>query len=327
MSAPRLPTFRKFYRAILLQSVGRTRRNTKCLSGTGSQVTCSSFDKNRERRLFHLSLFPTQMTPLILPPEICSLICTSPLLSHSDLLALCHVSRSFRAEAERILYTSINLPTPSRRALNSWCTSLIRRPHLGARIQTLSLTMPSQTSLQADDLSRLTHALHLCINLRNLSISDGEPPFLGNAVQAWVLEGHTFTLQKFTNTYFTTTMLRDFLDSQKSLTTLSHRPSSSTHLTVGTRLPRTETLPNLTTLKYQRSHRKRTSAGGLGVLEKRQTTTILFRKPKGRRRTGNVRSSNQLWALGKPKHRAMAGKDPTRNGRGDHRCLRSCADA
>ena len=188
------------------------------------------------------------MIPLILPPEICSLICTSPLLSHSDLLALCHVSRSFRAEAERILYTSINLPTPSRRALNSWCTSLIRRPHLGARIQSLSLTMPSQTSLQADDLTRLTHALHLCINLRDLSILDGEPPFLGNAVQAWVLEGHTFTLQKFTNTYFTTTMLRDFLDSQKSLTTLSHRPSSSTHVTIGTRLPRTETLPNLTTL-------------------------------------------------------------------------------
>ena len=43
-------------------------------------------------------------------------------------------------------------------------------------------------------------------------------------------------------------MLRDFLDSQKSLTTLSHCPSSSTHVTVGTRLPRKETLPNLTTL-------------------------------------------------------------------------------
>ncbi|EDR13147.1 uncharacterized protein LACBIDRAFT_322616 [Laccaria bicolor S238N-H82] len=188
------------------------------------------------------------MAPLILPPEICSLICTSPLLSHSDLLALCHVSRSFRAEAERILYTSINLPTPSRRALNSWCTSLVRRPHLGARIHSLSLTMPSQTSLQADDLTRLTHALHLCINLRDLTILDGEPPFLGNAVHAWVLEGHTFALQKFTNTYFTTTMLRDFLEGQKSLTTLSHRPSSSTHLVLGTRFPRRETLPNLTTL-------------------------------------------------------------------------------
>ena len=188
------------------------------------------------------------MTPLILPPEICSLICISPLLSHSDLLTLCHVSRSFRAEAERILYTSINIPTPSRRALNSWCTSLTRRPHLGARITTLSLTMPSQTSLQADDLTRLTHALHLCINLRELTILDGEPPFFGNAVQAWVLEGHTFTLQKFTNTYFTTNMLRDFLESQKSLITFSHRPSSSAHIIDGTRLPRKETLPNLATL-------------------------------------------------------------------------------
>ena len=34
--------------------------------------------------------------------------------------------------------------------------------------------MPSQTSLQADDLTR---ALLLCINLRDLTILEGEPQF------------------------------------------------------------------------------------------------------------------------------------------------------
>ena len=43
-------------------------------------------------------------------------------------------------------------------------------------------------------------------------------------------------------------MLRNFLEDQKSLTTLSHRPSSSTHVIDGTGLPCKETLPNPTTL-------------------------------------------------------------------------------
>ena len=74
------------------------------------------------------------------------------------------------------------------------------------------------------------------------------PTFSGNAVHAWVLEGHTFTFQKLTNTYFTTAMLRDFLEGQKSLTTLPHHPSSSAHVIEGTKLPPNETLPNPTTL-------------------------------------------------------------------------------
>ena len=71
-------------------------------------------------------LIQTQMPALILPPEICSLICTCPLLSQSDLHALWHVSRSFCAEGERMLYTSVDIPTPSRRSLMSWCTTITR---------------------------------------------------------------------------------------------------------------------------------------------------------------------------------------------------------
>ncbi|KIJ95238.1 hypothetical protein K443DRAFT_332773 [Laccaria amethystina LaAM-08-1] len=188
------------------------------------------------------------MPALIFPPEICSLICTSPLLSRSDLHALCHVSRSFRTEAERILYTSIDIPTPSRRSLMSWCTSVTRRPHLASRTTTLSLTMPAQMSLQADDLSRLKNALHLCVNLRNLSMLDGEPRFSGDAVQVWIIQGHSFTLDKFTNTYFSPNSVLYFLETQPSLTRLSLRSSATTQILGKLQLFHEETLPNLTTL-------------------------------------------------------------------------------
>ncbi|KIK04110.1 hypothetical protein K443DRAFT_93932 [Laccaria amethystina LaAM-08-1] len=46
---------------------------------------------------------------------------------------------ALKGQPERILYTSINLPTPSRRALNLWYTFLARRPHLGSRIIIRSL--------------------------------------------------------------------------------------------------------------------------------------------------------------------------------------------
>ena len=68
-------------------------------------------------------------------------------------------------------------PAPRPNYINTLPDMLLTRgapPSPAARIQTLSVTMPSQTSLQANDLTR---ALHLCINLRDLTISDSEPQF------------------------------------------------------------------------------------------------------------------------------------------------------
>jgi hypothetical protein len=108
--------------------------------------------------------------------------------------------------------------------------------------------MPAQMSLQADDLSRLENALHLCVNLRNLSMLDGEPPFSGDAVQVWIILGHSFTLDKFTNTYFSPISVLSFLESQPSLTTLSLRSSVTPQIFERFQLRHEETLPNLTTL-------------------------------------------------------------------------------
>ena len=111
-------------------------------------------------------------------------------LSPTIPLALCHVSLSSRAEAEHISTS----PTLRDMLLNHDAP-----PSPAARIQTLSVTMPSQTSLQADDLTR---ALHLCINLHDLSILDGDPNFSGTQSKHG-FSRDTFTLQKFANTYFT----------------------------------------------------------------------------------------------------------------------------
>lgn len=173
------------------------------------------------------------MIPLILSPEICSLICTSPLLPHSDILVLCHVSRSFRAEAELILCTSINLPVPSIRALNSWHTFLARRPHSNHFPHHVLPNKPPHPGPPP-----------LCINLRDLTMLDAlfreRSPSIGS-------RGTDLHPPKFYRHPFHHNMLNDFLESQKSLTTFSHRPSS-THVIDGTRLPHKETLPNLTTL-------------------------------------------------------------------------------
>ena len=106
------------------------------------------------------------------PLEICSLVCTFALLSQFDFHA---VSWCFCAETERMLHTSVD-PLDDH-SCHVGLTSLTHRPHLAYSIITQSLTMPAQTNLQADDLSRLAHALHLYINLRNLSMLNGKPPF------------------------------------------------------------------------------------------------------------------------------------------------------
>ncbi|EDR13599.1 uncharacterized protein LACBIDRAFT_322644 [Laccaria bicolor S238N-H82] len=60
--------------------------------------------------------------------------------------------RALKGRPERILYTSINLPDA--------LLTFSRRPHLGAR--KAILTRPTQTSFQADDLTRRTHEANVC---------------------------------------------------------------------------------------------------------------------------------------------------------------------
>jgi hypothetical protein len=78
--------------------------------------------------------------------------------------------------------------------------------------------------LEAEDLSRIMYALHLCLNLRDLCVleesdraSQGK---MGDAVQCWILDGHKFKLKRFVNTYFQPQVLVEFLRAQPTIESL-----------------------------------------------------------------------------------------------------------
>ncbi|TFK38998.1 hypothetical protein BDQ12DRAFT_682836 [Crucibulum laeve] len=182
------------------------------------------------------------MSSRSIPPEICGMICQDEILTRGDLRVLCGVSRSFRDESERLLY--VNIILRSFRYLKSWCSSLSRRPHLGNRIMKMTITMPPQTDIEADDLGKIVAAFRKCTKLRELEIlSDGMKTLPGDAVNAWILLGHPFRLTKFTNTYFQANLLVDFLKEQTELQVLSMRPKEK----IIVNLP-DDTLLNLSTI-------------------------------------------------------------------------------
>jgi hypothetical protein len=66
---------------------------------------------------------------LVIPQEICGLICEDPSLAQSDLYALCLVSRAFREEAERILNIYlVNLR--GKRNIRAFCEKIIASRYL-----------------------------------------------------------------------------------------------------------------------------------------------------------------------------------------------------
>lgn len=159
----------------------------------------------------------------ILPQEICGLICQDPTLTRPDLFSLGAVSRAFRDEAERFLYTSARLR--GKRKIKSFCVSVIRRPFLAVRLRQLVLFMPPQLDLEVDDLSRIMNALRLCNNLRHLSVfqdySRAIPQLNADAVHSWILDGHSFRLKSLANSYFEPGHLVRFLKHQPSIETLA----------------------------------------------------------------------------------------------------------
>ncbi|KAF8630971.1 hypothetical protein AX17_005327 [Amanita inopinata Kibby_2008] len=175
-----------------------------------------------------------------LPPELCGLICQQPIINRKELRTLCSVSNSFRAEAERLLYTRVCLRSLGH--IHSWCVSLAARPHLAARVQFLSLSVPPCGDLEAADYSLLIFALGACVNLKELEVlNDGRSPE-GESSQTFFLEGHPWKLTKFTNTYFTLVDLRTFFESQPEMQILVIRTRQSEQ-SVPRFLPR-----NITTL-------------------------------------------------------------------------------
>ncbi|KAM6494068.1 hypothetical protein JOM56_010429 [Amanita muscaria] len=158
---------------------------------------------------------------MTLPQEVCGLICQQPFLSKKDLRTLCSVSYSFRDEAERLLYTTVRLRT--LRHIRTWCVSLGSRPHLAPRVRLLSFSMPPAAILEAADYSLLVCALGACTNLKELHFLSDDLSPEGNAKRTFFLEGHSWQLLTFTNSYFNPVMLRSFFEAQSNIHTLVMR--------------------------------------------------------------------------------------------------------
>ncbi|KAF8158527.1 hypothetical protein B0H34DRAFT_807993 [Crassisporium funariophilum] len=162
------------------------------------------------------------LTREALPAEIQGLICQHSRARFRTLFQLCLVSRTFRAEAERVLYERVRLPKTKN--IRAWCIALQSRPKLAVRVNDLILYMPPARLDGSDnmvDFRLLSNTLRLCGNLETLSIFPREGGELYSSAQAWILDGHTFRLRKLVNSYFRPMELWKFVNSQTALQYLS----------------------------------------------------------------------------------------------------------
>ncbi|KAJ7646678.1 hypothetical protein FB45DRAFT_821155, partial [Roridomyces roridus] len=173
---------------------------------------------------------------LSLPPEICSIIIDNV---NTSLAPLCRISRSFRDQAQRKMYRSVDLRRCSMRLVKSWCLAVARNRQLADRVGTLILRLPN--TLDPKEAEMLSRAFAHCANLKRLVVHHIPGSTPDSNRQECILEG-PFHLECFFSTYFSMayTVL---LDHQTHIRVLSVPYASSSN----TSYDRLE-FPNLTAI-------------------------------------------------------------------------------
>ncbi|KAJ7646660.1 hypothetical protein FB45DRAFT_179086 [Roridomyces roridus] len=139
----------------------------------------------------------TMASLLSLPPEICSSIIDNV---NTSLAPLCRVSHSFRDQAQRKMYHSVDLRDCSMRlVVQSWCLAVTRSPHLADRVWALILQLPNP--LEPKDAEILSRAFALCVNLKRLAVHHVPGCAPEDNSQHWIIKG-PFHLECFFSTYF-----------------------------------------------------------------------------------------------------------------------------
>ncbi|KAJ7055951.1 hypothetical protein C8F01DRAFT_1156452 [Mycena amicta] len=106
--------------------------------------------------------------PSTIPPEIVNRIASN--IPSTRLPTLCRVSRSFRAEVERVLYHTIDLSTKyNRRRLKSLFLVLGRHEYLSLLVRAVFLSYPP-SGFRPEEQEELSRILKRCTKLRALSI-------------------------------------------------------------------------------------------------------------------------------------------------------------
>ncbi|KAJ7875105.1 hypothetical protein B0H14DRAFT_3859576 [Mycena olivaceomarginata] len=161
--------------------------------------------------------------PLKLPPEICAKICED--VRRKDLVTLCRTSRLFAAQAQRLIYRTVDLSHRTPHALRSWCSAVTRHSQLAERVHALSLGLSRDLSFSSD-AEKIARAIPKCVNLKELAIHhDNSGPFGAlyesqmSSIQGWIITKCPFRLTKFSNSYFKNSFLAQFWTPQSEIRT------------------------------------------------------------------------------------------------------------
>ncbi|KAK7062256.1 hypothetical protein R3P38DRAFT_691921 [Favolaschia claudopus] len=159
-----------------------------------------------------------------IPPEICAIICEM-VADRRGLLILCRMSSTFRAQAQRLLYRSIDLSDKPIRNLNAWAAAVSKHAYLAGFVHSLVLRLPDMVSFEASTANKLGRALSKCVNLKELRIlAEGTGSVVAaghNSFYGWMLNKCSFRLTHFENQYFDEMVIREFWRKQTELLVVS----------------------------------------------------------------------------------------------------------
>ncbi|KAF7311828.1 hypothetical protein MIND_00193300 [Mycena indigotica] len=155
-------------------------------------------------------------TLLHLPPEICALICA--VVEPKTLFALARVSHTFRDEAQRLIFQSVDLRDGGK-ALAAWCRAVSRNARLGGYVRRFTISS-REVVAGSDDPARVARALKKCTGLQRLAVH-APAEFGGDATQTWVIDHPSFRLTHFSNSHFRFAFLRQFFNRQTDIRVLS----------------------------------------------------------------------------------------------------------
>nr|GAT58336.1 predicted protein [Mycena chlorophos] len=168
----------------------------------------------------HVSAQNAPVGPLQeLPPEICSMVCG--FLPQHDLAIAARISRTFRREAQRQLFHTVDLTGERAVWLWRWCIAINWTTFLAPYVRALYVEVPDADRFRlemAPDADRFLRALRKCtkvIDYRLTKVS-GEAPYNCGLDCQWLLSEGRFRLTTLRNAYLTDSELTPVLARQQS---------------------------------------------------------------------------------------------------------------
>ncbi|KAF9474157.1 hypothetical protein BDN70DRAFT_936866 [Pholiota conissans] len=159
---------------------------------------------------------PDKIQSLLIPLEICGIICQAADFTQCDLRSLSLISRAFNAEANHLLYASVTLWNYDH--IISFCHTITRKPRMINPLHTLAMYMPCTQLLLPDDCHLIDEMLDICQNkVRHYSVwheDEQLAQMLVNRSAMTSLVMHDFKLKSFSTNYFVPGILAEFLQTQ-----------------------------------------------------------------------------------------------------------------